>query len=224
MPSTLSVSQVRELDRWTIEEAGVPARLLMEIAGVGAHRVLANSGVPRSPVIVLAGRGNNAGDAYVVARLAAAAGDRVHVLASEPPASLPPGDARANAELLVHYGLEVEPLTVSTLPDHLAGAGVVVDGLLGTGLRGDVRPPYDSLIAAINRSGRPVLALDLPSGLDGDRGEPLGIAVQARWTATFGAMKHGLAKGAGPSLAGEVTLVPLPFVPAAWAAIGQRPE
>lgn len=219
--SILSVSEVRELDRITIQEAGVPGRILMEAAGYGAFLLLRrcwNLEGLEGPVTVAAGKGNNAGDGYVVARYLAAVGVPVKVTA----ASDPPGrdtDAGANAALLQAYGVPVTTVRGDGWPRALQGAGLVVDALLGTGLRGRMKAPFGAAVAAVNTCGAPVLALDIPSGLDGDDGSLHGEAVSAARTATFGAMKRGLTCGEGPRLAGEVELVPLPFTPGAWRRV-----
>lgn len=219
-------SEVRQLDHFTIHDAGLPGLCLMELAGAGAVQVLErHAPVARSDLVVMvAGKGNNAGDAYVVGRHLAAQGQKVRVLALEDPGNLPPGDARTNADLLPAWGVRVEVVAPDELGPVCAGAEVIVDGLLGTGLRGAVRPPFDDAIRTLNAASAPILALDLPSGLCGDSGDICGVAIEARWTATFGAVKRGLVRGEGPRLAGAVELVPLPFPPAAWQQLITPPD
>lgn len=213
--TVVSVSRMRALDRYAIA-AGVPGRLLMEVAGHGAFQLLSRVRTGHRTVSILTGSGNNAGDGFVVARYCASSGIQCRVLAVAPVEAFPDGDARANASLLETFSVPVETCDPETLARHVGDSDIVVDGLLGTGLSGDVRAPYDAVISALNKSGRQVLALDVPSGLCGDTGRVLGVAVRARWTVTFGARKQGLLVGDGPAHAGEVTVVPLPFPPDSW--------
>ena len=228
MTPILSASQVRELDRLTILEAGIPALSLMEVAGQGAAARALEVLPPGSPPVwVVAGKGNNGGDGFVLARYLASAGVPVRLACRVPTSELPAGgEARANAEVLPGYGVRAEVLDPADLESVLPGAGLIVDGLLGTGLSQRVRDPDATIIEVMNGAGPPILALDLPSGLCGDTGRVLGTAVRARWTVTFGALKRGLLEAEGPARSGEVTLVPLPFPP--WAlervlAGGARP-
>ncbi len=214
-PSVISVTGIRTLDRNAIT-AGLSGRVLMEIAGFQAYQQV-DQLHPRGAVVVLAGKGNNAGDAFVVARYLAAAGRACQVFCLLDPSDYT-GDAGVNASLLQTFRLTPTRLQVSDqLMESLGSAEVVVDGLLGTGLTGDVRPPLDAVIEAVNESPSPVLSLDLPSGLCGDTGQVLGVAVRANHTVTFGALKPGLLEGAGPSHAGAVTVAPLPYPPGDWA-------
>jgi NAD(P)H-hydrate epimerase len=160
----------------------------------------------------------------VLARACAAAGVPVRLLALEAPSDFPPGPARDNADLLPAFGVPVATLDPGSLKREARAAEVVVDALLGTGISGRVRPPYDAAIEAVNACGRPVLALDLPSGLHGDTGLILGCAVRATWTVTFGAWKAGMFAGEGPRRCGIPRLVHLPFSPEAWRRIGLSPR
>lgn len=222
----LTPDRVRALDEETSSAYGVPGRCLMEVAGFGAFEFLLRSMIlgraPR-PTLVVAGRGNNAGDGFVLARFLASQGFPVFVVAIDDPARLPEGDARANAGILPRYGVRIEWPASDHLADGIGGAGIVVDALLGTGVRGPVSPPFAEAIDAINDSGVPVLALDLPSGLCGETGAVLGAAVRATWTVTFGALKTGLVRGRGPELAGEIHVVPLPFPPGWDRSAGGTP-
>jgi len=213
--SVISVSGIRTLDREAVA-AGVPGQVLMEIAGFQAFQRLGQFH-PLGAVTVLAGKGNNAGDAFVVARYLASAQRPCRVFALLDPSAYT-GDAAINAALLESFGLEFTCLSdADALSSAIAGASVVVDGLLGTGLSGDVRPPLASVIDAVNVSPTPVLSLDLPSGLCGDTGRVLGTAVRADHTVTFGALKPGLLEGSGLTHAGIVSVAPLPYPPGAWA-------
>ena len=139
MPA-LSVAEVRALDRLTIEEVGIPGRLMMEVAGFGACALLRgrfNPSPAGPPVLVAAGRGNNAGDGFVVARYLAVCGVPVRVLCLHDPDDLDPqGDAGVNARLLARYAVALEPAGPTELAAALGSCQGLVDGLLGTWLRG----------------------------------------------------------------------------------------
>ena len=192
-----SGAQLRELDARLIA-AGTPGFELMQRAAHAAWRALRRRWPDADSVTVLAGGGNNAGDAYLLAVLAQRAGWHVQVLTLVAPPALRGDAALAYAEALAAL--------VSIRPWQ-AGAplsGVLVDGLLGTGVKGRVRESYAQLIEQINASGLPVLALDLPSGLCADTGCELGVAVRAELTVSFIGLKLGLFTGVGPDLVGTL--------------------
>lgn len=196
-----TAAQTRELDRLAIESAGIPGDVLMTRAGEAAFLLLREQWPQAREVAVLCGAGNNGGDGYVVALLAAHAGLHPHVYASTPVTALT-GDARDMAERVLAEGIEVVTLEGSV--PALSGADVIVDGLLGTGLRGPVRDALVPLIEAINQAGVPVLALDIPSGLSADSGAAPGAVVRADHTITFIGIKRGLLTGEGPALTGAL--------------------
>ena len=199
-----SAGEVREFDRVAIDERGVAGIVLMKRAGAALWRELQARYRPQR-LDVFCGKGNNAGDGYVVARLAADAGVRTRVVevGDSPPSTGDAGRARAWAQA---GAVQFERFGAATA----VRADAVVDALLGTGLNGDVRAPYADAIERINaarrETGVPVVAADLPSGLAADTGAPLGIAVVADVTVTFIALKRGLLTGAGVRLAGELIL------------------
>ncbi|MNZ60019.1 Bifunctional NAD(P)H-hydrate repair enzyme Nnr [compost metagenome] len=160
---------------------------------------------------MLAGRGNNAGDGYLVALLAQRAGWRVRVLALGEPAQLTGDAARACAEARA-AGVSIEPWC-----ECAPLSGVLVDALLGTGLCGEVREPYAQAIALLNACGRPVLAIDIPSGLCADTGRVLGVAVCAELTVTFIGLKLGLFCLDGPDRCGVLAFDDLRAAPALLA-------
>ncbi len=194
-----STQQVRALDALAIESRGIAGYTLMQRAAQAALHCLRARWPGAQRLTIVCGPGNNGGDGYVLARLARAAGLLVTVLAASPAERLR-GDARKAAEDWLTTGGEALPFA----PERLANAEILVDALLGTGLRGAVREDAAMLIREINASGRPVLALDVPSGLDSDTGAPLGDAVRADCTITFVALKTGLFVGDGPQFAGSV--------------------
>ncbi|MFV0442789.1 MAG: NAD(P)H-hydrate epimerase [Planctomycetaceae bacterium] len=207
--NSLSRAEVRELDRRAIAEFGLPGVVLMENAGRGAAALLCQQSL-QGQVLICCGKGNNGGDGYVIARHLDLAGVPVSVWSICPVEHLH-GDARTHARVAVRSGIEVlvidNPAPLESRLAELTPADWIVDALLGTGAQGDVRPPYDACIAAINGSRARVLAVDLPSGLDCDTGETLGACVHADLTATFVAHKTGFASAAAQPLLGSVAVV-----------------
>ena len=201
MPEALyTAAQTRELDRIAIEQAGIPGDILMTRAGEAAFLLLREQWPEARNLAIVCGAGNNGGDGYVVALLAIHAGLHPQVYASVAPAQLS-GDAEMMALRAMQEGVPVMVLGDGEVADFSA-ADVIVDGLLGTGLRGPVRDQLVPLIRAINRSGKPVLALDIPSGLSADSGAAPGEVVHADHTITFIGVKRGLLTGEGPTLTG----------------------
>lgn len=194
-----STAQVRALDGYAIETLGIPGYTLMKRAGEAALRYLRTRFPVAHRIVVVCGGGNNGGDGYVLARFAQAAGLTVSTLAAVSPDELH-GDARQAYEDLRASGAQLATYS----PEHLSEGEVIVDALLGTGLRGAAREEIARVIRDINSSGRPVLALDVPSGLDSDTGVPLGETVRADCTVTFVGLKTGLFIGEGPEFAGTV--------------------
>jgi NAD(P)H-hydrate epimerase len=192
-------AEMRAADAWAIQQQGIPSLDLMERAGEGLARVTA-AAAREGPVRVVAGKGNNGGDGLVAARLLREDGYRVDVLAAAPLDDLR-GDALANLERLP--GPAPEPFAA----ERLEGSGAVVDALLGTGFEGAPREPLAAAISAINRQEAPVVACDVPSGVDGSTGEVEGEAVRAAATATFHGPKLGLYVNPGKEHAGRVEIV-----------------
>jgi NAD(P)H-hydrate epimerase len=203
-----SSAQVRALDAHAIEVLGIPAYTLMKRAGEAALRHLRARYPVAHRIAIVCGGGNNGGDGYVLARFAQAAGLTLTVLAASDPQQLR-GAARQAFEDFRANGAQVRPFAAALL----AEGEIVVDALLGTGLRGEVRAEYAAAIRAINLSGRPVFALDVPSGLDSDTGVPLGEAVRADCTVTFVGLKTGLLVGEGPEYTGTVFFDDLELTP-----------
>src|SRR3954447_7347445 len=192
-------AEMRAVDKWAIEEQGVPSLDLMERAGIGLARIVAEVARAGLPVRVVVGKGNNGGDGLVVARLLREEGREVDVLITGDPADLK-GDARANLERLPGAG--PEPFD----PNRLAGSGAIVDAMLGTGFEGEPREPVKSAIEAINAQaadGTTVIACDVPSGVNATTGEVEGEAVKAEATGTFHGAKIGLHVAPGTFDAGE---------------------
>lgn len=192
------------MDAHAIEQLGIPGYTLMTRAGEAALDLLCDRWPAATRLLVLCGAGNNAGDGYVLARLARAAGLEVTLAALLPPSGLR-GDALRAWQDYAAAGGEVVGFE-APLP---AAADVVVDALLGTGLDRPVSGAFADCIKAVKRAGRPVLAIDVPSGLGADSGQVMGVALGASATITFVGLKAGLFLGAGPDLVGELAFASL---------------
>lgn len=203
--------QVRAVDAWAINELGVPGVVLMENAGRSCAELIEEKldGLDEPKVCIFCGTGNNGGDGDVIARHLLNSGYEVTVVICGDRKKIR-GDAKINLDILERMGLSVEDLDPADdgLADRVeklcAGANVVVDGLFGTGLSGQIRGDYGRLIENLNACKCPILAVDIPSGLDCDTGLPLGIAVKASWTVTFVAVKKGFTNAEAAPYTGEI--------------------
>jgi NAD(P)H-hydrate epimerase len=219
---TLTRQQSRAVDSAAIHEYGIPGMVLMENAGRGVvellldwDRTLIGDNAPA--VLILCGKGNNAGDGFVIARHLEIHHARPRVILLCTPHELQ-GDARENFEILRHSDVEIIDLSqaddiASELESHATDAAWLVDAMLGTGAHGEPREPFRTAIQWMNRQPKGKLAIDVPSGLDCDTGQPAECTFQADHTCTFVAMKAGfLAPEAAPYL-GEVDIVPIGIPP-----------
>ena len=193
-PKTLTRDQSRQVDRRATEEYGISGLVLMENAGRGVADRLCELGID-GPVAICCGRGNNAGDGFVIARHLDLRGFQVRVLLWAEPSELT-GDAAANYWILEKTGVPIEIFgdrhDAARLEAQLAGTAWIVDALLGTGARGEPRPPLDAVIEQLNAAAAAKLAVDVPSGLDCDTGRPARWTIRAVVTCTFVAAKPGL--------------------------------
>jgi len=191
--------QVRELDRRAIQDHGIPGYGLMCRAGKAAF----DAGLARFTQarhwLVMCGAGNNAGDGYVIARLARAAGCEVTVVAVTDPLRLK-GDARKAFEDFRAEGGTTQPYDPVTCP----AGDLVVDAMLGTGLERDLEGKYLEAVIGANQSGKPILAIDVPTGINSLSGELMGDAICAQMTVSFVGQKQGLYLADGPEYSGEV--------------------
>jgi NAD(P)H-hydrate epimerase len=203
----LDAGQQQALDRWAIEELGVPGIELMERAGAGLAEVVQRL-APIGEIVIVCGKGNNGGDGLVCARLLRRLGREARVLLLGTPDELR-GDARTNYERL--EGDPPEPFDGAAF--HRAAA--VVDAILGTGFSGEPRDPAAAAIHAIGAvsDDRVVVACDVPSGVDASTGEVHGVAVRADATVTFHAAKPGLWIAPGKTCAGQVEVVDIGIPP-----------
>jgi NAD(P)H-hydrate epimerase len=202
--------EMKRIDAFAIKEIGIPGVVLMENAGravfEAAYKSLAGSNLP---ALVLCGRGNNGGDGFVVARHLINNGIETHVFLVGGISRIK-GDARVNLRILKKMGTPINRVTAKGLPElrhKMKGCGIIIDALLGTGLSGEVTGLYRDVIALINEAGCPVLAIDIPSGLDGATGKPLGIAVVANMTVTFQLPKTGFENPLSRRHTGELNVV-----------------
>jgi ADP-dependent NAD(P)H-hydrate dehydratase / NAD(P)H-hydrate epimerase len=206
----VSVDQMRELDIKTIEEAKIPGSVLMEKAGIGAGEKILDylehvdfSHIKR--FLLLAGRGNNGGDVYVTAKFLYENCNADVVVYSVCPICELKGDAKKYAEMLPE-GIFVDVKAKLSVNDFFKG-DIIIDGLLGTGFSGALRQPYDNWIATINTLNLPVIAIDIPSGLNGDTGTVSKNAVRSDLTITIAQPKTGLIIGQGPEYCGQLEVV-----------------
>lgn len=201
----LTRAQVREIDRRAIQDYHIPGIVLMENAALGvlamAERMLAgNAG---SNVLIVCGGGNNGGDGFAVARHLHNKRFSVSVLLAVPPGDLK-GDAHTNCQIVEAMKIKMALASPDLILQH--PSDLVIDALFGTGLSSAPRPEAASLIQAINKQSNPVLAIDVPSGLDCDKGEPMGFCVRAARTVTFVAEKVGFEKPRAKHFLGDVTV------------------
>jgi len=211
-----SPAQVRELDRRAIEDHGAPGSTLMTRAGEAVWNAIRDRW-PGRPLVVVCGAGNNAGDGYVIARLAMASGLTTRVRYLVEPEKLS-GDAARAADDYAVAGGECQPFD-GRLPDHDA---VIVDAILGTGLDRPVGGRFAEAVAAVNAAVGPVLAVDVPSGLNAETGAVMGIAVRADVTVTFVGMKSGLLTGHGPELCGDILYDALDVPPTVFEGLPEK--
>ena len=191
MPTiTLTREQSRELDRRATEEFGIASIVLMENAGRGCVDVLERLGI-EGPVVILCGKGNNAGDGFVIARHLEIRGYECRVMLLGEPDELR-GDAAANFAILQKSNATIDIVPDATgLQRYGPDSDWLVDAMLGTGARGEPRPPFDAAIDWCNAQQCKKLAVDVPSGLDCNTGQPAAHTIRADHTCTFAALKAG---------------------------------
>jgi NAD(P)H-hydrate epimerase len=213
MEKSLTREEMRELDRKAIEEYKIPGIVLMENAGRNvAEEVLKMIDNPqKAKVAILCGKGNNGGDGFVVARHLHNQGIPVIVfLIARVSDILKDGDAGINLQILLNMKIPLSEQTgihaVKNLLQELNSFTLLIDALFGTGLSGEVREPFKTLIYHVNKLNKPIIAVDIPSGLDCDTGVVLGAALKAAKTVTFGAGKKGFYLNSGPSLTGKIVI------------------
>lgn len=217
----LTRTQVRAFDRWAIEEIHIPGAVLMENAGRSCAECICTHYGPKGPIqaVIVCGTGNNGGDGFVIARHLLNQGHTARVLLCGEPSKMK-GDAQLYLEVWerINGSMAVWDHETASLTEHLASGNLVVDALFGTGLQGIPRFPYPMVIQAINQSPHPVVAVDIPSGLDCDTGLPWGDAVRADRTVTFVALKQGFQADSAKEYTGHVIVAGIGIEPVQWPA------
>ncbi len=201
----VSAEQMREIDRLSIEERGIPGGYLMDLAGQAIAQAVLE--VPEvESAIVFAGKGNNGGDGFVAARYLYENLHVVLVYTDEPES----GDARDAWDRIPVSVKKINFLDLEKPLEFIQQFDVVIDALLGTGIKGLPRAPFDEIIKLINKANVPVISADIPSGLNADTGEGR-LAIKAARTVTMGLPKLGMIRAQGPDYTGEVIVAPLKF-------------
>jgi len=216
----LSSLDVRVIDE-NSEALGVTRIQLMENAGASVARVVAEKTTAGSSVVVVAGSGGNGGDGFAAARHLAWSGFSVTVVLVRPPQEIRSPEARLMYNTLLSMNLTVRveiAKSYGELIDSLSNADVIVDALLGTGVHGRLRKPYDEAVRAVNHVGALKVSIDVPSGLDADTGTVLGEAVKADYTVTLHKPKPGLLKA--KEFTGEIVVANIGVPPEAEIYIG----
>jgi NAD(P)H-hydrate epimerase len=223
----VTANEMQEIDRRTIEHFGLPGRVLMENAGRGATLFFLEQfpDIENKKVGVMAGRGNNGGDGLVIARYLKQKGIQVKVYLLAEAKSVQ-GDAAANLNLLKHLDIPLieipdEALFLKYQPE-MDELDVWVDAVLGTGLKSDVKGYLKTVISYVNGLNKPVFAVDIPSGLNSDTGQPGGVCIRAKATATFAFAKTGHMVYPGAGYTGNLEIVDIGIPPHIVTAVGPR--
>src|SRR5436190_3191088 len=226
----LNSSQMRDADRRTIEEIGIPSLVLMENAGrqaVAAMEAVYSDLLDRQ-IAVLCGRGNNGGDGFVIARTLVQRGADVAVFLIGSVADVR-GDARINLEILGRLGVTVVEVADSQAWElhfsEVSDCTLIVDAIFGTGLNAPLSGLIESVVADVNASGIPVVSIDVPSGLSADSPDPIGPCIDAGLTITLGAPKLPLVLPPGETHAGDIVIADIGIPPAIFESVdGPRVE
>ena len=190
--------QVRDFDAWAINQMGIPGIVLMENAAKNCTDIVLKCfpDQTKAGVCIFCGAGNNGGDGFVVARQLFNQGVSVRIILCGDPEKIT-GDAKINFDICKKMGLSMTHLDMTSaelfrdVEDEVTDCGLLVDALLGTGLRGQLKEPIALLISSINSHNLPIVSVDIPSGLDCDTGVPLPVSIEASATVTFVAIKKG---------------------------------
>lgn len=205
----VTVDQIQRLDRLAIDKHGIPSLVLMENAGraVAEETRALLRRASRRRVLIVCGTGNNGGDGFVAARHLVNADADVSVYCVGRPKDLKP-DAAINYKILRNCRCPIRFVrrNNSLLIREIRRADIIVDALFGVGLNRDIGEPFRSLIEAIKHAGKKIVAVDIPSGLDGTTGRVHGVCVKATTTITFSLSKKGFYRGEGPKVVGKVVV------------------
>ncbi|MFH1799917.1 MAG: NAD(P)H-hydrate epimerase [Candidatus Omnitrophota bacterium] len=201
----ISTAEILKMDESAIQDYSMPGLLLMENAGRSVSEIIFKEYKP-CKVLIFVGKGNNGGDGLVVARHLANHGYSVQVALFEDPASLK-DDPLLNFSIINKMNIPwtlIEAISEEEICAYCKKSELVVDAIFGVGIHSSVGGIFEKAIRAINGSQRPVVSIDIPSGLDADTGQVHGVAVKATKTATLSLPKHGLFEGEGPGHAGKI--------------------
>lgn len=197
----VTAAQMRSLDQHTIQVVGIPSLVLMERAALAVRDTILNDFSRAQQIVVVAGQGNNGGDGLAVARMLAVANRDVTVITVGDPRHAS-ADRQRQAQIDSYYQIP----TVTDWASPLAQADLIVDAIFGIGVDRAITGDYARLINAINAAPAPVVAVDLPSGINTDTGEVMGTAVEADQTVTVAFKKQGLTTATGREYAGQITV------------------
>ena len=211
------VSEMRTMDRTAISKYGIAEQLLMENAGEAVYFVLLREfGIKDRDFIVFCGIGNNGGDGFVVARKLHSNGGKVRVFILGDKGKFK-GAAKVNLDILLKLPIEVRHIeSTESIKTDLAHCHAIVDAIFGTGLTRDVQGLYRSVIELVNESGKIVFSVDIPSGINGDTGKVMGIAVKADYTVSFGLLKVGNMLFPGHDFCGKLYVTHISFPPSMY--------
>ncbi|MDF1757491.1 MAG: NAD(P)H-hydrate epimerase [Legionellaceae bacterium] len=204
----LTRAQAQNIDKQSIKKYGIPGVVLMENAGRGIVDYFINLN-SQGETVICCGKGNNGGDGFVIARYLFNLNLSVRVLVFADPNTIQ-GDARINYEIIMKLGVPVLVINSDNLDKFstiLSTANFIIDALFGTGLEGDILGFFAKVISIINDSDKEVLAVDIPSGLDCDTGEVLGVAVIASHTVTMIGPKVGFSNAKAHKYLGKISAV-----------------
>ena len=220
--------QMREMDRLTIQKYGTPSLTLMERAGAAVVKAIVERfAEPASKgVLVIAGKGNNGGDGFVVGRLLRQQGVSCEIALLVKRNEIA-SDAAHNLEAYLTAGgkvVDIDAARLSLLNNSIAGKGLLVDAILGTGTKNEIRGVYADAIRAVNGSGLPIVAVDIPSGLNADNGTPLGVCIQADMTVALGYPKLGQVIHPAVGYVGELVVADIGIEPAAVTEVAPTAE
>jgi NAD(P)H-hydrate epimerase len=210
----VTASQMRRIDQQTIEDIGIPGMVLMEHAGNAVVRAIQSQFPNCKHIGIFVGKGNNGGDGLVIARQLSHVGQSVQIFLVSPPDRFT-GDALTNLQIVQNLQLPIEHIFSETALEAMEGkiavCDLIVDAIFGTGLRGGVRGDIAAVIERINAIQRPVIAIDLPSGLAADTGQAEGACIHADYTVTIGLPKRGLLLYPGAELTGQLEVADIGF-------------
>lgn len=210
----VTAQEMRQIDQQTIEEIGIPGAVLMEHAGTAIVQAIREHFPECQRIAVIVGKGNNGGDGLVVARQLAHAGQPIQIFLVSPPESFA-GDALTNLQIAQNLDLSITSVLsedeLKGAKSQIASADLIVDSIFGTGLRGGVHGFIGEIIGCINETGKPVVAIDLPSGLAADTGIAEGECIQATYTVTMGLPKRGNLIHPGATFTGELEVADIGF-------------